>query len=58
MKQIELDKPCFSHDAGDVNSKDLVKRTISDKTLKGQSSWNCTKCQTQWISMRVGKYDV
>ena len=44
MKQIELDKPCFSHNAGDVNSKDLVKRTISDKTLKGQSSWNCTKC--------------
>ena len=25
----ELDKACFSHDSGDSDSKDLVKRTIS-----------------------------
>ena len=30
----ELDKACFAHDAAHYNSKDLAKRTISDKILK------------------------
>ena len=30
----ELDKDCFAHDAAYSDSKDLVKRTISDKILK------------------------
>ena len=30
----ELDKACFAHDAAYSDSKDLVKRTISDKILK------------------------
>ena len=30
----ELDKACFTHDAAYFVSKDLAKRTISDKILK------------------------
>ena len=30
----ELDKTCFTHDAAYSDSKDLPKRTISDKILK------------------------
>ena len=30
----ELEKGCFAHDAAYSESKDLAKRTISDKTLK------------------------
>ena len=30
----ELDKVCFAHDAEYSDSKDLAKRTISDKILK------------------------
>ena len=30
----ELDKACFAHDAVYSDSKDLAKRTISDKILK------------------------
>ena len=30
----ELDKACFAHDAAYSNSKDLAKKTISDKILK------------------------
>ena len=30
----ELDKACFAHDAAYSDSKDLAKRTISDKILK------------------------
>ena len=33
----ELDKACFAHDAAYSYSKDLVKRTISDKVLKDKS---------------------
>ena len=32
----ELDKVCFAHDAAYSKSKDLAKRTISDKILKTQ----------------------
>ena len=30
----ELDKVCFNHDAAYSDTKDLAKRTISDKILK------------------------
>ena len=34
MYRNELDKVCFTHDAAYSESKDLAKRTISDKILK------------------------
>ena len=37
LKQIyrkELNKACFSHDTEYSDSKDLAKRTVSEKTLK------------------------
>ena len=41
----ELDKTGFAHDAAYSDSKDLTKRTISDKIFKRfillQSLWNC-----------------
>ena len=33
----KLDKPCFAHDAGLSDCKDLAKRTISDKILKDRA---------------------
>ena len=33
----ELDKACFAHDASYSNSKDLAKRTQSDKVLKDKA---------------------
>ena len=33
----ELDKACFPHDAANCDSKDLVKRTQSDKVLKDKA---------------------
>ena len=33
----ELDKACFAHDAAYSDSKDLAKRTISDKILKDRA---------------------
>ena len=30
----ESDKVCFAHDAAYTNSKDLTKKSVSDKTLK------------------------
>ena len=33
----ELDKACFQHDMAYGKSKDLIKRTQSDKALKGKS---------------------
>ena len=32
----KLDKACFAHDAAYSDSKDLAKRTISDKIFKNQ----------------------
>ena len=34
LKRNELDRACFAHNAAFSNSKDIAKRTISDKTLK------------------------
>ena len=33
----EIDKACFAHDAAYSDSKDLAKRTISNKILKDRS---------------------
>ena len=33
----ELDKACFAHDAAYSDSKDLAKRTISDKIFKDRA---------------------
>ena len=33
----ELDKACFTHDAAYSDSKDLAKRTISNKILKDRT---------------------
>ena len=33
----ELDKACFAHDAAYPDSKNLTKRTIADKILRGKS---------------------
>ena len=33
----ELDKACFAHDIAYSDSKDLAKRTISDKILKDRT---------------------
>ena len=33
----ELDKACFVHDAAYSDSKDLIKRTVADKTLKDKA---------------------
>ena len=33
----ELDKACFVHDAAYSDSKDLIKRTVADKTLKNKA---------------------
>ena len=33
----ELDKACFAHDAAYSDSKDLAKRSISDKILKDRA---------------------
>ena len=33
----ELEKSCFAHDAAHSDSKDLAKRTISDKILKDRA---------------------
>ena len=33
----ELDKACFAHDAAYSDSKDLIKRTVANKTLKNRA---------------------
>ena len=43
LKRNELDRACFAHNAAYSNSKDIAKRTISDKTLKVRADeivWN------------------
>ena len=38
----ELDKVCFAHDVAYADSKDLAKRTVSNKALKNKTFWNWT----------------
>ena len=40
----ELDKSCFAHDAAYSDSKDLAKRTISDKILKDRAQEIARNC--------------
>ena len=37
MYQNELDKACFQHDMAHGNFKDLTKRTVSFKILRGKA---------------------
>ena len=37
LHRSELDKPCFAHDAAYFDSKDLEKRTASDRILKDKA---------------------
>ena len=37
LHRNELDKTCFAHNAAYSDSKDLAKRTISDKILKDRA---------------------
>ena len=41
----ELGKACFDHDAVYSDSKDLAKRTISDKTLKDRAYEIARNCK-------------
>ena len=41
----ELDKACFAHDAAYSDSKDLAKRTISDKILKDRDYEIARNCK-------------
>ena len=41
----ELDKACFAHDAAYSDSKDLAKRTISDKILKDRAYEIARNCK-------------
>ena len=41
----ELDKACFAHDAAYPNSKDLAKRTISEKILKDRAYEIVSNCE-------------
>ena len=40
----KLDKACFAHDATYSESKDLAKRTISDKILKDRAHETARNC--------------
>ena len=40
----ELDKACFAHDAAYSDSKDLEKRTISDRILKDRAYQIARNC--------------
>ena len=52
----ELDKACFAHDAAYSDSKDLAKRTISDKILKDRAYEITRKLWIWWISKSSSKY--
>ena len=58
----ELYKACFPHDAAFLDSKDLAKRTISDKILKGRAyeiARNCNydECQRALASIVYKIFD-
>ena len=45
LHRNELDKACFAHDAAYSDSKDLAKRTISDKILKDRAYEIARNCE-------------
>ena len=47
LHRSELDKPCFAHDAAYSDSKDLEKKTASDKILKGKAFDKKTKLRNE-----------
>ena len=58
----ELDKACFAHDAAYSDSKDLAKRTISDKILKDRAyetarNWKYNEYQGALESMVCKIFD-
>ena len=58
----ELDKSCFAHDAAYSDSKDLAKRTISDKILKDRAyetarNWKYNEYQGALESMVCKIFD-
>ena len=59
LHRNELEKACFPHNAVYSDSKDLVKRTISDKILKERvyeiaKNCNYDRCQRALASMVYG----
>ena len=58
----ELDKTCFAHDAAYSDSKDLAKKTISDKILKDRAfeiarNRKYDVCQRALVSMVYKFFD-
>ena len=51
LYRSELGKACFAHDAAYSDTKDFVKRIISDKILKDKAYE-----VTRWISKSISKY--
>ena len=47
LHRSERDKPCFAHDAAYSDSKDLEKKTASDKILKGKAFDKKTKLRNE-----------
>ena len=45
LHRNELNKACFAHDAGYSDSKDLAKRTISNKILKDRAYEIARNCR-------------
>ena len=48
----ELDKACFQRDMAYSKSKDLGKRTQSDKVLRDKAFKNCKLSKIWWLSKR------
>ena len=53
----KLDKACFQHDTAYGSSKDLAKRTVSDKVLRDKAFKIAKKSKIQWLSKRIS-FDV
>ena len=49
----ELDKACFQRDMAYANSKDLVRRTASDKILRDKAFKIAKIFQIRWLSKRI-----
>ena len=58
LQRNELEKACFSHDAKISDSKDLAKRTISDKILKEKAYEIARNCNSDGYqrALAISKY--
>ena len=54
LHRDELDKSCFAHDAAYSDSKDLAKRTISDKILKDETYEIARNCKYYGYQRALG----